>query len=174
VAVVGGFVGAGLLAVGLFAATRDDGAPEPTPPAAVHVVGLGIEVEPVADDVAASFSRSFGRARVAIGGPCTDLLVAETPAQRNQGLRGVDDLRPFDGMLFVRDEPAQSSFTMAGTAMDLTVGWYDAAGAPLGRADMVVCEGTDASCPGYPSAGPWSFAVELPLGTLPEGALAAC
>jgi hypothetical protein len=39
---------------------------------------------------------------------------------------------------------------------------------------MTVCDGTDQSCPAYPSPGAWSFAVEYPLGTLPAGDLAAC
>jgi len=172
-----GLVLAGLAAVGValgvvgivLVATAEDA--EEVSPA---TVGFGVAVVAVPVDAEPAFARAFAQTRLAIGGPCVDLLVADTPSRRNQGLRGVTDLGGWDGMLFVRPEPAQSSFTMAGTAMDLSIGWYDDSGALLGSAEMVVCDGTDATCPTYPSPAPWSYAVEFPAGTLPPGDLSAC
>jgi uncharacterized membrane protein (UPF0127 family) len=141
-------------------------------------VGFGVETTPVAADAEPEFARAFSQVQIAIGavdgGPCVDLLVADTPALRNQGLREVDDLGEWDGMLFVRPEPVASVFTMADTAMDLSIGWYDVDGHLLGTSDMFVCEGSDSTCPTYPSPGPWSYAVEYPLGTLPPGDLSRC
>ena len=172
-----GALGVVLLAVGLLLVRGVDGEDDDDADV-VAPVGFGVEPTPVAADAEPEFARAFGQVQIAIGaidgGPCVDLLVADTPERRNQGLRAVDDLGEWDGMLFVRPEPAASVFTMAGTAMDLSIGWYDAEGHLLGTSDMFVCDGTDATCPTYPSPGPWSYAVEYPIGTLPPGDLSRC
>src|SRR3954468_12258068 len=44
---------------------------------------------------------AFDEARVAVDEQCKRLLIARTIEQRVQGLRDVEDLAPYDGMLFV-------------------------------------------------------------------------
>jgi uncharacterized membrane protein (UPF0127 family) len=135
--------------------------------------GLGLVVTDLPEG-APSWAAGFRATRLSVDGPCADVLVADTPALRNQGLRAVTDLSPWAGMLFIRAVPEQTAFTMAGTATDLSIGWYDGDGHRLGAADMVVCDGTDETCPLYPSPSPWTYALEYPAGTLPDGDLAAC
>lgn len=106
-----------------------------------------------------------------IGGESLRLLVATTPEQRSQGLRGVDDLGDYDGMAFVYAEPTEATFTMADTTIPLDIGFYDGTGDVVNRLEMVPCPGTDATCPGYPSGAEFLVAVETPAGHLPSGPL---
>ena len=131
------------------------------------------EITPVPDD-APAFARPFLQVRAALGEECFDLLLADTPERRTQGLRGVADPSPWAGMLFAHPEPATTGFTMAGVPTGLTIGWYDATGRRLGTAEMAACDGDDVSCPSYVPPAPWIYAVEFPLGTLPPGALGSC
>lgn len=125
---------------------------------------------PVTGEADAPFEQ-FGEAGVTIGGESLRLLVATSPDQRSQGLRGVDDLDGYDGMAFVYPEPGEATFTMAGTLMPLDIGFYDGAGDLVNRLEMAPCAGTDGTCPGYPSGGEFLVAVETPAGALPTGPL---
>lgn len=114
---------------------------------------------------------TFGATTVTVGAQQLRVLVAATPEQRSQGLRGVDDLGAFDGMLFVFGEPTDTGFTMAETPMPLEIGFYDEAGERVDRLEMVPCVGDDADCTVYRSSERFTRALETPAGTLPEGSL---
>jgi len=93
------------------------------------------------------------------------VAVAETSAQRNQGLRDVESLPAgIDGMLFVFGEPRPATFGMRDTSMPLDIWWFDAEGLLLGSARMEPC--TSVSCPGYASPGEVSWALETPAGAV--------
>ncbi len=63
------------------------------------------------------------------------LLVAATPAQRIQGLRGVD-LSDCDGMAFVYERPTYQPFTMEGMTDPLDIVFIDEAQGILERAHL--------------------------------------
>jgi len=93
------------------------------------------------------------------------LLHADTAEERAQGLMQVTDLEGHDGMLFSVDEPTSGAFYMYRTVTPLTIGWFDAAGAFVSRADMAPCPSEDPdACDRYPPAGPWTSAIEVVQG----------
>lgn len=108
---------------------------------------------------------------VSIGDQRLTVLVADDPAERRQGLRGVEELPTgIDGMLFVFFSPSEARFTMADTLMPLDIWWFDGDGVLVGSTRMVPC--TERPCATYPSPEAILFALETPAGsvTLSEGA----
>ena len=91
--------------------------------------------------------------RVAVGGRCVRVVVADTDAAREQGLRGVDRLGPYGGMLFVQPGDTDTAFTMAGVTTPLDITWYAARRLPdRRRARMAPCPNvTPTHCPVYRS-----------------------
>lgn len=89
------------------------------------------------------------------------LAVAETPAQRSQGLQGITDLPPgLDGMLFVYEQPSTAKFHMRTVGVELDVWWFDGDGKLIGSTEMDTC--LDTECVKYPSPGVIGWAVETP------------
>jgi uncharacterized membrane protein (UPF0127 family) len=119
---------------------------------------------------------AFKEARVAYGNKCLRLLIAETEAQRVQGLREVTNLAPYDGMLFVFPNDNIAQFTMAQTPMPLDITFFDEDGTPLDFQPMKPCpDGTDATCPPYSSDHKYRLALETPSGSQhPGGSLGPC
>ena len=118
----------------------------------------------------------FDQARLAVGSRCLNVLVATTPAQRTQGLRGVRSLSPYDGMLFVERRDSTALFTMADTLIPLDITFFDADGVPVDSTRMTPCpDGTDATCPTYGSKKPYRYALERPAGSgSASGSLGGC
>lgn len=54
-----------------------------------------------------------------------NVKVARTDEEKIQGLRGVKELAPNEGMLFIFDEPEDVEFEMDGTLMDLDIIFID-------------------------------------------------
>lgn len=93
------------------------------------------------------------------------VLMAETSAQRRQGLREVESLPAgVDGMLFVWDAPTSATFEMRDTLIPLDIWWFDGDGNLLGSTPMVPCPAEP--CVGYGSPGPIGWALETPAGEL--------
>jgi len=113
---------------------------------------------------------------LSLAGRCVRVAVADTPALRARGLRGVTDPSPYAGLLFAQHADGDTPFTMAGVAQPLAIAWYDAHGREVGAARMHPCpHGSDASCPVYRSPRPYRLALELPAGSAPPPAqLAPC
>ncbi len=83
------------------------------------------------------------------------LWVAATPVQRQQGLMGVTDLGPADGMVFVYDGPASGAFWMCGTPMPLSIAFFADDGSFVSAADMEPClSGPAEDCLRYSAAAP--------------------
>ena len=138
---------------------------------------------PVADDLASALadarpaSEPFGsltEVALAVGDDCVRLLVADDEAERGAGLRGVTDLGPYDGMLFVNEADVTSAYTMSGVTEPLDIGWYDAGGGLVSRTAMEPCPEGGPECPLYSADGPYRFALETPPDELPSGALGGC
>jgi uncharacterized protein len=118
---------------------------------------------------------AFTATSLRVGGRCRRVLVADTEAERVQGLRAVRSLRPYDGMLFVFDRPTRARFTMADTRIPLAIAFYDDRGLFLRALTMRPCsKGTDATCPVYDPHLGFRFALETREGGLTPGALAGC
>ena len=142
--------------------------------------GIGdaeIEIEgidattPIEDGPFAGFTETH----VSLDDRCLRVIVADEGGERSQGLRGVQDLAGFDGMLFVNPADVQSRFTMSTVIIPLDVGWYDADGVPVGSAQMVPCPtGTDAECPTYGPAERYRYALETAGGGLGAGPIGGC
>src|SRR5262249_51385973 len=107
---------------------------------------------------------------------CLRALVATTPAQRTQGLRGVRSLHPYDGMVFVYPHDTRARFTMAGTPLPLDITFFSGKGEPVHSERMTPCpDGTDATCPVYASPARFRSALERATGSpAASGALGAC
>ena len=118
---------------------------------------------------------AFDDARVAVGSRCLRTLVASTPAQRTQGLRGVRSLAPYEAMLFVEQHDSTGLFTMADTLIPLDITFFAADGAPVDRQRMTPCpQGNDATCPTYRSRKPYRYALERLAGSATSGSLGGC
>lgn len=110
---------------------------------------------------------------LSIGNECVLVVVADTEDERVQGLRAVDDLGPYAGMLFAFPTEIEVRFTMQDTITPLTIGFFDAHGAAVSTADMVPCPpGTN--CPLYSADGPFRFALEVFAGKPLPNALVPC
>lgn len=122
----------------------------------------------------------FDAAHVGVGSECLHVLVALSETQRVQGLRDVQTLAPYDGMLFVNPSDTRARYTMANTPMPLDITFFAANGEPVDRTRMAPCPGgTDATCPEYASKTRYRYALERPAGsgrgsTGGSGALGAC
>jgi uncharacterized membrane protein (UPF0127 family) len=112
--------------------------------------------------------------RLALGGRCLRLVIADDEAERAQGLRQRDSLGEYDGMLFVYARPSNARFTMSTVPVPLDIGFYRASGAPVSRRRMTPCPRADAECPAYSADAPFLYAVETLRGQLPSGALTTC
>jgi uncharacterized membrane protein (UPF0127 family) len=117
----------------------------------------------------------YPEVEAAIDGTCVRLAVADTPARRARGLLGVDDLRPYAGLLFAQRHDGDAAFTMAGLKYPLDIVWYAAAGYRVDATRMWPCPHADpADCPVYRSGHPYRFALETPAGAFTAGPISAC
>jgi uncharacterized protein len=101
-------------------------------------------------------------ASVLIGDERLTVAVADTSAERSQGLRGALDLGGLDGMLFIHDSVGPVQYTMEDTLIPLDVWFVDAGGVIVGTAAMEPCP--DETCPFYPSTVPVLWVLETELG----------
>lgn len=99
---------------------------------------------------------------IAIDSVTLSVLVADTAAKRQQGLREIEALDGYDGMLFVFEESRPATFGMRDTLVPLDIWWFDSEGALLGGTEMAPCP--DDSCVSYASPAPVMWALETPAG----------
>jgi uncharacterized membrane protein (UPF0127 family) len=118
--------------------------------------------------------RGYREVRIASGGRCVRVVVADTPARRERGLRGALDIAPYDGMLFAQAHDSDTAFTMAGVSRPLEISWYGSGGRSVGATVMRPCLDVAAHCPVYANNRPYRFALETPGGVSGPGSLVAC
>jgi uncharacterized membrane protein (UPF0127 family) len=118
--------------------------------------------------------RGFGEVQVSLttqeGKICElCLLSAATQEQRARGLMEVtdEDLGGYDGMLFEYPDPVDGEFWMKNTPLPLSIAYFDAQGRLVSTSDMEPC-GNDPTCPTYPAADSFEYAIEVPQGLLDE------
>ena len=97
-------------------------------------------------------------------------LLAETAAQQGLGLMNRTDIGGYDGMLFKFAADTNTAFYMKDTPLPLSIAFFDAAGQFVSTTDMAPCI-HQASCPTYPAARPYRWALEVPQGALPRLAI---
>lgn len=97
--------------------------------------------------------------------------VAEEPAQRRQGLMGVEEVPPGAGMLFLWDGDERiGGFWMKDTLVPLDIA-YIRSGEIVDVQRMEPCTDDDdasADCPSYRPAAPYDTALEVPAGWFGE------
>ncbi len=97
---------------------------------------------------------------------------AETPAQRERGLMFRTSLPEDAGMLFIFEEDQRSGFWMFNTLIPLSVAYIDVRGEIVDVQDMEPCGNPNPrdprSCPGYPAAAPYRYALEVNRGYFAE------
>ncbi len=102
---------------------------------------------------------THNQANIDIGGVRLRVQVADTPSLRERGLSGRQSLEPFDGMLFVFDEP--STLWMKGMLFPLDIIWISSKGQV---ADLTENAHPDSYPHKFASRSPAEFAVEVPAG----------
>jgi uncharacterized membrane protein (UPF0127 family) len=92
------------------------------------------------------------------------LLLADTLERRQRGLMTVTDpeLGGYDGMLFRFDAPSDVGFWMRNTPQPLSIAYVGDGGELVSTTDMTPCEDSP-DCPSYPAAGPFRWAIEVPV-----------
>lgn len=108
---------------------------------------------------------------VTVGGRAIEVVVADSLAERVQGLRGRSDAAPYAGMLFVFPEDSTVAFTMSGVPEPLQIAFFDERGRRVDTLRMEPCFGTDARCPVYESSKPYRYTLETAPGEMPTGRL---
>jgi uncharacterized membrane protein (UPF0127 family) len=125
-------------------------------------------------DAAAPFA-GYREVRLVAGDRCARVVVADTRARRERGLRGADDLGAFAGMLFVQPHDSDVAFTMAGVNVPLDIAWYASDGSRIDVTHMPPCPDHAASaCPVYRSRRAYRFALETPAGARAPTHLSPC
>jgi uncharacterized membrane protein (UPF0127 family) len=97
------------------------------------------------------------------------IVIADDEEERTQGLRARADIGPYDGMLFVFDEPTTTAFTMSTVRTALDIGFYRASGRTVDRLRMEPCAGGESDCPTYRASGAFRYSLETLPGDLPHG-----
>ena len=109
---------------------------------------------------------------ISTGSGTVTLLVeiADSPAEREQGLMNRTSLETDSGMAFLWAEPLETRFWMKDTLIPLQVAFWDAGGRILAVLDMVPCEADP--CPRYGPDDPFIGAAEANAGWFTEHGVA--
>ena len=92
-----------------------------------------------------------------------DVLIADTPGERQAGLQGVEEIPGgADGMLFVYETPAEVRYFMLDVPIALDIWFFDPEGILIGSTEMAPCPAEP--CPIYPSPGEVSWVLETLAG----------
>jgi uncharacterized membrane protein (UPF0127 family) len=95
-------------------------------------------------------------------------LLASTTVQQQRGLMNRHDLGGYDGMIFRFDSPTTVGFYMKDTLIPLSIAWFNRTGQFLNGTTMVPCPKKTVTCPSYFADAPYSVAIEVRAGGLPE------
>lgn len=89
------------------------------------------------------------------------VAVADSAAERAQGLMGLADLGDLDGMLFVWPDLTSSTFWMKDTLLPLDIAFFAPDGSWVDNFTMAPCAAGD-ECENYSAASPYIYAIEVP------------
>jgi hypothetical protein len=92
-----------------------------------------------------------------------DVLVADTPEERQIGLTGVEEIPGgADGMLFVYETPTEVRYFMLDVPTALDIWFFDPDGVLVSGTEMAPCPAEP--CPIYPSSGEVAWVLETVAG----------
>jgi uncharacterized membrane protein (UPF0127 family) len=94
------------------------------------------------------------------------VAVADDPAERVQGLAGVEEMGRVEGMLFVFPTESGGAFWMKDTLIPLDIAFFAADGSLVEVQRMDPCDRDP--CPLYQARSPFRWAVEAPAGDLAD------
>ena len=134
-------------------------APAPTTEPPSRTTTTGAPVIP-------SALEGFGIEQILIDGTALVVAVADTGDLRRQGLMNLEDLGDLDGMLFIFEQDSSGGFWMKNTLIPLDIAFFAADGTFVDGFAMQPCTTND--CPTYTPTGSYRYAVELPLGDMPD------
>jgi uncharacterized membrane protein (UPF0127 family) len=98
-----------------------------------------------------------------VGDDRLDVLIADTPEERQTGLQGVEEIPGgADGMLFVYETSSEVHYFMLGVPIALDIWFFDPEGVLIGSTEMAPCPAEP--CPTYSSPGPVSWVLETVAG----------
>lgn len=108
--------------------------------------------------------------RVLLGGEdeevFVDVEIAQTEAERAEGLMNRESLAEDAGMMFIYFEPTQSGFWMKDTLIPLSIAFIDEEQRIIQIMDMEPC--TKDPCPTYTPDGAYTAALEVNMGSFDE------
>jgi uncharacterized membrane protein (UPF0127 family) len=113
----------------------------------------------------------FGEVGFRVSGSTAErcALLAATAEARARGLMGQDDLRGYDGMVFVHEADTTGGYYMFRTTLPLSIAWFDAEGRFVEAADMAPCPAdAPGDCPSHRPTRPYRQALEVPRGELDD------
>ncbi|HEX2505213.1 MAG TPA: DUF192 domain-containing protein [Gaiellaceae bacterium] len=93
------------------------------------------------------------------GSVTVSVEVADSPAERAQGLKGRENLASDAGMVFLFGEPVLAEFVMEDTLIPLSIAFADADGRIVAVEDMEPCRARP--CPTYGAGRPFTTALEV-------------
>jgi len=100
---------------------------------------------------------------IQVGDARLDVLIADTPEERQSGLQGVEEIPGgADGMLFVYDTPTEVRYFMLDVSLTLDIWFFDPEGILIGGNEMEPCP--TEPCPLYPSPAEVSWVLETLAG----------
>lgn len=155
-----------MLAIGVWQVTGESDPGAFRGPAAKGIVATLANADPAGDPFF-----EYTATSVEVGSVQLEVVLADEPVERSQGLRYRESAGAYDGMLFVYPELVGTSFTMSAVQAPLDIGFYDPAGRVVARLRMKPCAGTYDECPLYSAGEDFQYALETPAGELPEGRL---
>ena len=106
-------------------------------------------------------------ATIEIDGDGYAVAVADDSAERAQGLTGVDELGPVDGMLFSWPSDVSTGFWMKDTLLSLDLAFFDSRGFVVDQTTLEPC--LEDPCPVFVARAPFRWVLESIPGTIPVG-----
>ncbi len=114
---------------------------------------------------ARDLSKQYKKSKFKIGAQKFEAYVADTDANRSEGLMYVTKLPADTGMLFVFDQEMPQSFWMKNTLIPLSIGFIDSNGTLVDVQEMVPASSmVQVEIPTYQSRKPAAYALEMNKG----------
>jgi uncharacterized protein len=98
-----------------------------------------------------------------------EVAIAETDEAKARGLKGVEEMDPDAGMVFLQDEPARISFWMKDTLIPLSIAFWGPDRRIATILDMEPCR--TSTCPTYDPEIGWVGALEVNRGFFEENGI---